>query len=339
MIARVVRKHSKDPGPAAWVAILPPAGAPHVLEEKTTCDWLVIGAGFTGLAAARRLAQICPGERIVVLEASRIAEGPAGRNSGFMIDLPHDLSSDDYSGGTADADKKQTAMNRAAITFASDAAEEYGFSKKVFDLCGKINGAATQKGLSLNVDFAEHLTAMGETYELLDAAAMADIVGTDYYKGELFTPGTAVLQPAAYIRGLAAGLGDGIVLYENSAAERFARVGDTWRIETRNGAVEAPKVILAVNGHVANRRSSGRSNGLDHPAHIRNRRRPHRRENPVHLLSGNGGVRRALAFGWPYSRPLLRCAFPKDRRRLDVVSLGRAPLFELERRFRIRGNR
>lgn len=252
MTARVVRRRPKDPGPAAWNAILPPAASPRVLDEATNCDWLVIGAGFAGLTAARRLAQICPGDTIVVLEASRVAEGPAGRNSGFMIDLPHDLSSDDYSGGTADADRKHTQMNRAAIAFAADAVEEYGLSREVFDLCGKINGAATDRGLALNADFAKHLTAMGEIHEMLDAAEMADIVGTDYYRGGLFTPGTAMLQPAAYIRGLAAGLGDRIALYENSAAERLERNGAVWRVETRNGSIEAPKVVLAVNGHVEN---------------------------------------------------------------------------------------
>ncbi|MCA9772984.1 MAG: FAD-dependent oxidoreductase, partial [Myxococcales bacterium] len=49
----------------------------------------IIGAGFAGLAAARRLAQLRPQDTVVILEARAVAEGPAGRNSGFMIDLPH----------------------------------------------------------------------------------------------------------------------------------------------------------------------------------------------------------------------------------------------------------
>ena len=81
-----------DPGPAAWNMLLPSAPARAALAESTTADWLVIGAGFAGLSAARRLAELHPADRIVVLEASRIAEGPSGRNSGFMIDVPHDLS-------------------------------------------------------------------------------------------------------------------------------------------------------------------------------------------------------------------------------------------------------
>ncbi|MEM7270735.1 MAG: FAD-dependent oxidoreductase, partial [Pseudomonadota bacterium] len=91
-----------DTGPAGWNEILPAAPPPNQLAGDETADWLVIGAGFAGLAAARRLAQNNPGDRVVVLDAVRIGEGPVGRNSGFMIDLPHVLTSGDYIGGEDD---------------------------------------------------------------------------------------------------------------------------------------------------------------------------------------------------------------------------------------------
>lgn len=250
MNVRLVRRQPKDPGPAAWNAILPAAGAPRVLDKTVTCDWLVIGAGFAGLSAARRLGQLCPTDRIVVLDATRVGEGPAGRSSGFMIDLPHDLSSTDYSGGSAGADRIQMAMNRAAIAFAAEAASEYGLPSDVFTQCGKINAAATGRGGSLNARFASHLAAMGEPHETLDAAAMRRITGTDYYRSGLYTPGAAILQPAAYLRGLADELVEDMGIYENSPVVRFGRTGGIWRAGTPSGGVEAPRVILAVNGHI-----------------------------------------------------------------------------------------
>ena len=95
------------------------------MNGKNTADWLVIGAGFAGLAAAHRLVKQAKGNKIVVLDAVRVGDGPAGRNSGFMIDLPHDLTSADY-GGALDADVAQTQDNRLGIAHACEMAAEYG---------------------------------------------------------------------------------------------------------------------------------------------------------------------------------------------------------------------
>ena len=246
-MSRVTRL-PRDPGPAAWNALLPPAPAPRVLEGNATADWLVIGAGWAGLAAARRLSQLRAGDRITVLEASRIGEGPNGRNSGFMIDLPHDISADGYA-GALDADREQTAMNRAAIAFNAEAAEEYGMSAEAFAPVGKTNAAATEGGLTRNAGYARHLAALGEPFETLDAQAMRELTGTAYYQGGIHTPGAAMVQPAMFVRALAAGLAPLVDIRESSPVTTLNRVGADWRADTPKGSVTAPRVILAVNGH------------------------------------------------------------------------------------------
>jgi len=238
-----------DPGPAGWNEILPPPEPPTPLEEGTTADWLIIGAGFAGLTAAHRLSQLNPTAKITILEANRVAQGPAGRNSGFMIDLPHDLASDHYTGALQN-DRDKTADNRRAITFAAQIADEFRMNEEAFSPTGKINAAAAPRGLKNNQIVARHLTAMGEPHETLDATQMQDITGTDYYKTGLFTPGTAIIQPAHYTRRLAQGLrSNRVTLYENSPVTALARKTD-WTAKTPQGQVTAPRVILAVNGHL-----------------------------------------------------------------------------------------
>lgn len=241
----------RQPGPAGWNRLLPDPPTPTPLEAQSTVDVAIIGAGFAGLSAARRLVQLDPGLSVAVLEAGRVGEGPAGRNSGFMIDLPHDLASETYAGDTQATDFRATEINRTAIRFGAEAAEEYGLGRDVFDPCGKINAAATEAGDRHNRDYAAHLAGMNETHRLLDAAEMAELTGTAFYSSGLFTPGTVVLQPAAYIRGLAEGLRSSIALYENSPVAEIADEGAGWALRTARATLRAGRVILANNGHAA----------------------------------------------------------------------------------------
>ncbi len=239
-----------DPGPAGWARVLPDADPAQPLEAKITADWLVIGAGFAGLAATRRLSQLHPEARIVTLDATRIGDGPAGRNSGFMIDLPHDLASEDY-GGDPEADRHQIEDNRRAIAFAAEMAQEFDLPKEAFDPCGKVNGAATAKGDKHNRTYARHLGLLREDYQMLDRQDMADLTGITYYQSGLFTPGTVMLQPAMFVRGVGAGLrSNRVQIHENTPVLSLRQVGTDWCAQTPKGEVTSPKVILAVNGHL-----------------------------------------------------------------------------------------
>lgn len=238
-----------DLGISGWNAILPPRRAQPALQQDIESDYLVVGAGFAGLSAARRLRQLEPLAKIVLLEAFEVAAGPAGRNSGFMIDLPHALASGSYA-GDGSRDRRNIRMNRAAIAFAADAASEYRFADESFEPSGKINAAAGKQGDAQNRKYARHLDALGEPYALLDASTMRDVCGSDYYLGGLQTPGTALIQPALYIRSLADALVEqaGCRLFENSPVQEISRRGDYWKLGCATGSVRAPRVILAVNG-------------------------------------------------------------------------------------------
>lgn len=178
MTERAVRRLPVDTGRSGWLALSERRAPVQVLDGDRSADWLVIGAGFAGLSAARRLAQLRPGETIVVLDAREVGEGPAGRNSGFMIDLPHNLTAGEYSPGDAMQAKREIAHNRFAIAFAAAAAAELGMPKATFDPCGKTNAAATLRGERLNADFARSLARAGEPFELLDGKAMRELTGT-----------------------------------------------------------------------------------------------------------------------------------------------------------------
>lgn len=247
--AYMARRLPVYPGPPGWDRILPERQSCPSLQQHTSADIVIIGAGFAGLSAARRLVQRDTGARIAVLEAGRLAQGSAGRNSGFMIDIPHELASDDYAGQSLDKDREQIRLNRVAIGFAREAAADFDLEDWIFNPCGKINAAATARGEQLNRNFAAYLERLGEACEVYDARVMREITGTDYYRSGLFSPGTVMLQPAAYIRGLFEGLKDTVRLYETSPVLSFKRVGSGWWVQTPEGAIDCGNIILAVNGH------------------------------------------------------------------------------------------
>ena len=166
-----------------------------------------------------------------------------------MIDLPHDLASETYAGQDAGDDLDHTRANRQAIAWARSFAETAGLEREVFDPCGKINAAASPAGHRMNLAYAAHLERMGESSELLDAAAMREITGIGYYRSGLYTPGTVLIQPAAYVRALAARVTTSVTIHPQSPVTRIERAGVDWRVTTALGSIVAPRVILAVNGH------------------------------------------------------------------------------------------
>ncbi len=245
--------YQADLGESGWSAILSQRIPRSELTADIEADYCIVGAGFAGLAAARRLIQIHRNARVVVLEAATAGSGPAGRNSGFMIDLPHVLSSSSYAGQTA-SDQRDIKLNRHAIAFVRKAVDEFDLAEEAFRAEGKINAAASRSGVLANQQYFEHLDKLGEPCELLDAKAMQAITGSSYYLGGLRTPGTAMIQPALLVRGIADGLAnlDNCELYEQSAVLSFQKQGDRWKLSTAKGSVLSSKTILAVNGFVEN---------------------------------------------------------------------------------------
>lgn len=241
------RRLPRQRGPAAWNSILGPQRTPRPLEANRTADFVIVGGGIAGLAAARRLTQLQPGAGIVLLEAGRLAEGAAGRNSGFMIDLPHELASENYAGGGDDG--AVISLNRHAIAFAREAVDEYGIDRNYFDPVGKVNGAASSEAHDRNVSYSRHLETLGEDFEHLDERQMRALTGSPYYRSGLYTPGTVMVQPAGYVRGLARGLG-GVAIHESSPVMSIEREGGGWLVRTGMARVSTGRVVIAANGHL-----------------------------------------------------------------------------------------
>ncbi|WP_260961470.1 NAD(P)/FAD-dependent oxidoreductase [Pseudomonas citri] len=245
----VAKKFPKNDSLSAWVALLPRRRATPPLNGAVTVDVAVIGAGFAGLSAARRLSQLDAKLKVAVLEAGVVGDGATGRNSGFIIDLPHEVSSEDFGDTSTERARRDITLYRSAIGMATDMAREFGWGKEILDPCGRYSVAISKKGDAHIETYAKQLKGLGEPHQILDANGIYDVTGSKIYTSGLYMPGTVMVQPAAYIRAVADSLKSPIDLYENSAVLSFEKQSGGWLLKTRTGSVTAKRIILATNGH------------------------------------------------------------------------------------------
>ena len=81
--------HNFDQETKGWVDLIHPREPSKRLTTDLDARWVIVGAGFTGLSCARRLAELNPNEKIILLEAREIGQNASGRNSGYAVAHSH----------------------------------------------------------------------------------------------------------------------------------------------------------------------------------------------------------------------------------------------------------
>lgn len=245
-------------GVNGWWESLPPPAALNRFKGNRHFDFVVVGGGITGLCAARRLAELAPEASVALVEADRIGRSTAGRNSGFFVDLPHDISSESYS-KSVDADKADVRMQRHGIDYVRSVVKAQGIECDWRD-DGKYHGAVNKRGKDSLKHFADGLRRIDEQFELLDEAAIAKVTGTSFYHGAIFTPGCSTVQPAALMRGLANTMPSNVEVFELSPVQRLEHKELQKVLSFAGGTINAGKVVLCINAYAAT--FGGHPNGL-----------------------------------------------------------------------------
>jgi glycine/D-amino acid oxidase-like deaminating enzyme len=229
-----------------WNAMLPPRQPHPELKTDTSADYAVVGAGYTGLAAARRLHELDPQARIVVLEATTVGEGSSGRNSGFTNPrvLPTALTA-----ASTERAGKLSAIYAQSFDWIREIALSQGENCDMRQV-GALRGAATERGEASLRKSVAFLKASKIAHTELDRAGIRDRIGADYYRYGYLMHDTWLMQPAKLIRALAQGLPGAVRLYEKSPVREMRRDGIDWRLISDGGSVRSPVVVLATNGYI-----------------------------------------------------------------------------------------
>ncbi len=231
-----------DDETCGWLAPFAAIPAAPRLEGERLVEVAIIGAGLTGLAAARTLVER-GGGRVALVEAQRAGWGASGRASGFVVDLAH------FVARFAPADQEAyLRLARAGIAELRAAVRRLAIDCD-WDETGWLHVAWSEAGAAEVAGLARWLEARGEPHVPLDREGLAEVTGVPFYRAGIRLPGSVLVQAGALVRGLAQQLPPSVQLFEGSPVLSLERDRGGWRLETPGGQLRAEKVLLTVNGY------------------------------------------------------------------------------------------
>jgi glycine/D-amino acid oxidase-like deaminating enzyme len=218
-------------------------------------DVVVIGAGFTGLSAARTLAR--RGAKVAVLESETIGWGASSRNGGMVL-----------TGMKLGVNKLISMYGReltqrmyAASLETIDCVEQIVREEAIdcdFSRCGHLEVACKQKHFD---DYARQVEVIAREFNhqlrIVQKKDLSAEIGSNIYYGGMVDEVSAGLNPARYVTGLGrAAMKAGADIFERTRVQvlqRESRQAESgWKITTSRGELWAHEVFVGTSGYTSN---------------------------------------------------------------------------------------
>jgi len=226
-----------------WVDLIPHRKPQPILNSNLDTRWLVIGAGFTGLSCARRLAELNPNEKIVLLEAREVGQSASGRNSGYAV--AHSHFSGGYQKDQLDQYKRIDRINQAGLDSLKSIINESQINCD-FKESGIYHMAADKSSSEECEYFVDYLQKRQIEHIPLSQDQINLELGTKWYRKGVKVKDGALVQPAKLVFGLADTLPSNVKLYENSPVLGM-EIGKINTVRLPNSTIKAENVIMACN--------------------------------------------------------------------------------------------
>jgi len=223
------------------------------LEGEVAADVVVLGGGYTGMWTAWFLKERDPSIDVVLLEQDACGSGPTGRNGGFCYGFWEDLPNLVRRFGDADGVRIAEVAHRSV-----DEIEAWCAAHDVdawFTRGGHLTiatSSAQDDAWRELVDEAERLGVADGRFEVVSPKAVRARCDSPVFRGGLFQPPNAILQPARLALGLRRELvRRGVRIFERSPVSAFAG-GARVRVRTPGGSVSAEKGVLGLGAWASN---------------------------------------------------------------------------------------
>ena len=229
----------------SWVNDLSLRNNIVTLSSDLDCEWLIVGAGYTGLSAARKLGHLYPGQKILLVDAQLAGEGASSRNSGYLVDTT--LNDGFTSNKELNNYKKKAGIYKLGIEVIKKFIKEYQVDCD-WNECGKYFASSKQEDRKILENFSDTLSKLGFEHNLLSNKELKKRLGTNFYNIALHTKGGILLHPGKLVRAMIDTLPENVNLYENSSLLDWKKKNDEVICKFKNGSIKTKKIIFATNG-------------------------------------------------------------------------------------------
>ena len=228
-----------------WLKSLQPRDNYKTLKQNLKCDYLIVGAGYTGLSAARKLSEINLNKKIVIVDAQLAGEGSSARNSGYLVDT----TLNDGFTSNKDINYYKTKVNiyRMGINAVKNFIKQYQVDCD-WNECGKYFASSKINDFNKAKKFSELLSSLDFKNKILNQEKLESLLGTNFYKIAVFTESGILLNPAKLVRAMIYTLSENIDLYENSPLIKWKKNNKFIECQFEKNVIQANKIIFCTNG-------------------------------------------------------------------------------------------
>ena len=228
-----------------WINDLEKRKNIKILNENLECDYLIVGAGYTGLSAARKLSELNVGKKIIIVDAQLAGEGASGRNSGYLVDTT--LNDGFTSNKELSNYKKKTDIYQLGI----DTIKKFINKHKVdcdWKEAGKYFASSQLDDYKKLINFSNILSKLGFKHNLFNKEELSKKLGTNFYNLALYTKGGILLHPGKLVRAMVDTLRNNTELLENTQLKEWSKNSNKIFCKFDNYKIITKKIIFCTNG-------------------------------------------------------------------------------------------
>ncbi|MFL9872901.1 NAD(P)/FAD-dependent oxidoreductase [Paraburkholderia megapolitana] len=237
---------------SVWLKTAAPSDEFPMLDGEFEADIGIIGGGYTGLSAALHLAK--SGKKVALVEAHGPGNGASGRNAGGYLPVYMDRTPADVRrifGDAAGAGLNQMVAESSQLML--EMVRDYGIEADLrtdaFLMGAHMPG---QKGREKLLAIRNMWIAEGLRIDVMERDAMSDCIGMSSFEVGLRFKDGGTINPISLARGLArAARSEGADIFCKTPAIDLTFKGDSWRITTRDGMLNARNVLIATDGYAS----------------------------------------------------------------------------------------